>query len=467
MTGAQNDYDVIVIGAGGAGLAAAATAASQGSRVLVAEAGDRAGGSTALSGGVFYAAGTPVQRAKGIAGDTPGAMFHYYMTLNQYKLEAALVRRLCDEAPGALEWLIGLGVSFPVANLYVAGVDKIARGHRAEGMGPEITTALEGACNRQGVDVVLRTRVHELLVEDGAVRGIHVDGAELRSSAVVLATGGFGANPELLSRLYPDAARQGDLAWYIGSKHCRGDGLAMAQAVGAQLYGHNRGLLLVTPGFARDLEVYLPGWLVYVNREGRRFVDETIEYSVLAAVLKEQVGGECFAIFDEAARAAARSDPARPAPNWTADRLAALIEAGKVARGATLRELADIVGVRAGALETTIAGYNEHCAAGHDASWFKPADMLRPVRTPPFHAVRIRPAIVCWTGTGLRIDRDARVLDASERPIPGLYAAGETTGGVFGECYAAGGASIANAIVFGRIAGAGAAALARGQSTLR
>jgi fumarate reductase flavoprotein subunit len=115
--------------------------------------------------------------------------------------------------------------------------------------------------------------------------------------------------------------------------------------------------------------------------------------------------------------------------------------------------------VRAGALETTIASYNEQCATGHDATWFKPPDGLRPVRTPPFHAVRIRPAIVCWTGTGLRIDREARVLDASERPIAGLYAAGETTGGVFGECYAAGGASIANAIVFGRVAGAGAAAL--------
>ena len=84
--------------------------------------------------------------------------------------------------------------------------------------------------------------------------------------------------------------------------------------------------------------------------------------------------------------------------------------------------------------------------------------MLRPVRRPPFYAVRIRPAIVCWTGAGLRIDTGARVLDHAERPIPGLFAAGETTGGMFGECYAAGGASIANAIVFGRIAGAAAAA---------
>jgi fumarate reductase flavoprotein subunit len=458
----MSDYDVIVVGAGGAGLAAAATAARAGARVLSVEAGDRTGGSTALSGGVFYAAGTAVQRGRGIHDDTPDAMFHYYMTLNQYKLEAALVRRLCDDAPAALAWLIELGVRFPVENLYVAGVDKIARGHRAEGHGLEIATALEGICNRLGVDVVLRTRVSELVIEHGRVAGIRVEGEPLRAGAVVLATGGFGANAELLARLYPDAAVHGDLTWYIGSPHARGDGLAMGITAGGEICGHNRGLLLVTPGFARDLEVYLPGWLVYVNRDGRRFVDETIEYSVLAAVLRQQIGGECFAIFDEAARSTARSHPARPAPNWTADRLAELVDAGRILRAGTLEELAERIGVRAGALVTTIENYNGDCRAGRDASFFKGADMLRPVATPPFHAVRIRPAIVCWTGAGLRIDRDAHVLDRSDRPIPGLFAAGETTGGMFGECYAAGGASIANAIVFGRVAGAGAAACAAG-----
>jgi fumarate reductase flavoprotein subunit len=163
--------------------------------VLIIEAADRAGGSTALSGGVFYAAGTAVQRARGIDGDTPDAMFQYYMTLNQYKLEPALVRRLCDEAPAALEWLTELGVEFPESNLYVAGVDKIARGHRAAGMGLEIATVLEGACNRSGVDLVTRTRVRELCLENGRVVGVRVDGEELRTNAVVIATGGFGNNP--------------------------------------------------------------------------------------------------------------------------------------------------------------------------------------------------------------------------------------------------------------------------------
>jgi len=88
-----------------------------------------------------------------------------------------------------------------------------------------------------------------------------------------------------------------------------------------------------------------------------------------------------------------------------------------------------------------------------DRDFFKPSNFLRKIYTPPFYAARIRAAIICWTGTGLRIDTDARVLDAADRPIPGLYAAGETTGGMFGECYASGGASIGNAVVFGLTAG--------------
>lgn len=112
----------------------------------------------------------------------------------------------------------------------------------------------------------------------------------------------------------------------------------------------------------------------------------------------------------------------------------------------------------AAALEEAAGRYSDDAASGQDRDFFKSAAMLRPVAQPPFYAARIRAAIICWTGTGLRIDWDARVLDVAGRAIPGLYGAGETTGGMWGECYASGGASIGNAVVFGRIAGAGAAA---------
>lgn len=452
-----SDYDVIVIGTGAAGLSAAALAVENGARVLMVEAGPRTGGSSRLSGGVFYAAGTSLQREAGIADDTTEAMYHYYMTLNQYKLEPALVRRLCDEAPGAFEWLREVGVGFTAHNLYASGVDKVRRGHRPTGDGAGIVEALEGFLSGKAVDTVLDTRVERLLVEDGRVRGIVVDGEAVTGGATVLATGGFGANPEMLAELYPDAARHGDLHWYIGAPTCRGDGITLARQVEGQLSHANRGLLLITPGFAKDLESYLPGWLMMVNRDGRRFIDETIEYSVLAAVLDEQPGRDCFAIFDEASRLASKTTRYRPAPSWTAERLAEHVEAGTLVRAETLEALAARLGLPANRLATSVERYNAMAQMGNDADYFKPAPMLRPVAEGPFYAAHIRPAIICWTGTGIRIDTEARVLGADDRPVPGLYAAGETTGGMFGQCYAAGGASIGNAVVFGRIAGRNAA----------
>jgi fumarate reductase flavoprotein subunit len=460
MTAANQapDYDVIVIGAGGAGLSAAAMARKAGASVLLVEAAAKVGGSTCLSGGVFYAAGTSLQREAGVADPGPEDMYRYYMTLNQYKLEASVVRRLCFEAPAAFEWLRSLGIMFRVEDLYAAGVDKIRRGHRAAGGGAAIAEGLEGSLD--GVDVVVDTRVERLLWDASGVHGIEVDGAAVRAHAVVLATGGFGASPEKLARLYPDATQHGDLHWYIGAQTCRGDGLDLGQSAGGVLTRPNRGMLLLTPGFVKDLESYLPGWLMMVDAHGHRFIDETIEYSVLASVVNELPRRECYAIFDEASRQSSRTTAYRSAPSWTADRLEQSVADGTLLRADSLADLAALIDVPPGALEAAAARYGDCATVGEDADFFKPATMLRPIAEAPFYAARIRAAIVCWTGTGLRIDQEARVLDRSGLPVAGLFAAGETTGGMFGECYAAGGASIGNAVVFGRIAGANAAKIA-------
>jgi fumarate reductase flavoprotein subunit len=243
-----------------------------------------------------------------------------------------------------------------------------------------------------------------------------------------------------------------------------GDGLRMAERVGASIGGENRGLLLTTPGFHKQLEVYVPGWIVYVNAQGRRFVNETAAYAVMAGVIKEQ-GGKCFAVFDEASRA-----QAKPAPefadafasgvlplNWVADVLAEQVAQGKILRADSLEALAKCAGIAPASLASTVARYNADCAAGHDSAFFKDAKQLRPISTPPFYAAEIRPAIICLTSCGPRITPDTHVLDQNERPIPGLFAAGEVTGNVLGDRYIGGGNSIANAIVFGRIAGRSAA----------
>jgi fumarate reductase flavoprotein subunit len=448
-------------------MAAAIEADAGGASVLLVETAEKHGGSTALSGGVFYAAGTSVQRAAGVEGDTADAMFDYYLALNQWKVEPSVVRRLCDEAAPTLEWLIGLGVEFPIEKLYVGGVENVARSHKPEGGGLGITSTLEREVRTRPIEVALANRVEGLLYRDGRVAGVRARGEDATAGGVILASGGFGPSPELLERYYPTAAAAGDWTWSISASTCVGDGLRMALAVGARLAGEDRGLLLRTAGFRKELEIYMPAWLVYVNGHGRRFVKETAPYAVLGSVIDHQQG-PCYAIFDEASRARASAEDAQlhtyasdvGATSWTAELLAELADAGRILRAGTVGELAVRAEIPPEALATTVADHNAACVEGRDRSFFKDPSALRPIATPPFYAAEIRPAIVCLTSCGPRIDRDARVLDENGRPIPGLYAAGEVAGNVLGDLYIGGGNSVANAIVFGRVAGRVAAAAA-------
>ncbi len=219
-------------------------------------------------------------------GDSADGMFEYYMTLNQYRVEASLARRLCDEAAPGLHWLQELGVEFPAQDLYASGVESIPPGHTARGNGAAIAAALEAEVHKRDIEVITRTRIEQLILDDSKrVRGIRSGSSVVKAGAVVITTGGFGANPYLLQQHYPDATRHGSAAWYIGNMNCVGDGLEIARQAGADIVGHNRGLLLTTPNFRKVLEVFVPGWLVYVNREGRRFVKETAEYAVMSGVV--------------------------------------------------------------------------------------------------------------------------------------------------------------------------------------
>ncbi|MEM1435643.1 MAG: FAD-dependent oxidoreductase [Pseudomonadota bacterium] len=453
------DYDVIVIGSGAAGLSAAVAAADAGASVLVVEADTQVGGSSRLSGGHFYAAGTSVQAEAGVPDDSADAMFEHYMTLNQWLVDPAVVRRYCDLSAPTFEWLKGLGVNFPKAGVYRSGVGSTPRGHQPDGGGQEVINVLDGHRSHKGVDLVLDSRVSGLVAdEDGRVTGIRIGEDTASGGAVVLATGGFGANPELIDKYYPQAAASGDWRWYIGSEKAQGDGIALGESVGGVVDGEDRGLLLVTPGFSRDLEVLLPGWLILVNQAGRRFCNESAPYTVLGGLI-QKAGGSAWAVFDETARAGARPGPMSQA-YWVDEVLARKADEGRIARADDLASLADQIGVSAEGLEGTVERYNGDVAAGSDTAFFK-AQGLKAIVDPPFYGVEVRPAIVCWTGTGLRIDADTQVLNGRERPIPGLFAAGETVGNLHGDRYIGGGGSYGPCIVFGKLAGEQAARFAR------
>src|SRR5262249_36123451 len=158
------DFDVIIIGGGGAGLAAGILAREAGASCMVLEADRKLGGATALSAAVMYAAGTSVQRERGIT-DTPEAMYRYMMTLAGWEADPRTLRILCEQSGPALEWLIGLGVQFPPAYLLSSGVDELPRGHPSGGVAP----ALINAAGAAGVEHALGTRVEGLLIEQGRV----------------------------------------------------------------------------------------------------------------------------------------------------------------------------------------------------------------------------------------------------------------------------------------------------------
>jgi len=461
----MRDCDVLVVGGGGAGMAAAIEAADAGASVIVLEAGRRPGGSTALSGGVFYAAGTSIQRAAGIH-DTVEAMYRYYMTFNRWNLEPWLIRRFCEESAPTLEWLIGLGADIPVEGLYISGVEDVPRGHHTRGSGIALFERLMGAASARGVEIHADIRVDGLLAADGVVEGITAQGAELRAGAIVLATGGYGANRALLAEFNPDVAAQ-DERWsfYFGSETSRGDGIAMARALGAEVVGRDRLLVNASPGFSRDVADFHPPWLVFVNRDGQRFMDETWPYCIAGHRIEEQPGRRCFAILDEPTRAAS---PARhPFADklgvgdfaYSCDRLAEEAAKGRILRADTLEELAGKAGVDPLGLAGTVARYNADVRAGGDGQYGKQGP-LTTIETAPFYAIEVHAASFGATSAGVRIDPDARVLGAGGRAIAGLYAAGETAGGVLGERYVGGGNYIANALIFGRIAGRAAAAFA-------
>jgi fumarate reductase flavoprotein subunit len=467
----EADVDVVVVGTGAAGLCAALEAAAGGADVLLVESAAVAGGSTNLSGGIIMAADTSVQRAAGYA-DSIEALYRDYSNLNQGAIEPSLVWQLASQSGPAVEWLIDLGVKF-VGQLVYAAEESVPRSHIPTRGGAGIVKVLLSACKDRGVDIAYGKRITDLMIENDIVRGVRVGDETVRARSVVLATGGFGASPALWPELLPSLAEAGRAVWYIGAEGARGDALRLGAQGKAAVVGRDRCLALLTPDFYRNLEVYFPGWLVMVDRSGQRRVDESTSYSTME--LAHRRHGPFFAIFDAAAKKAAQPGlplqykqavpgmEAATTSNWVEPVLDEMIALGKVASAPTLEQLANTLSIDATGLTTTVARYNDQASAGADVDFRKEARFMRRLDEPPFYGVELRRGILALTSAGLRIDATAAVLDTYGRRVPGLYAAGECTGGVLGTVYVGSGNSMANCVVFGRTAGVSAATHAREQ----
>jgi succinate dehydrogenase/fumarate reductase flavoprotein subunit len=322
-------------------------------------------------------------------------------------------------------------------------------------------------CREAGIEFALGQRVDRLLVSDGAVVGIAVGEDEITAGSVVIATGGFGADEDKRRELFPSVYDTG-WSYYIGADGSRGDALDFTREVNAQVTGFNRGLRLLHTDFDTMYEAYIPGWLTLVNRQGRRFCNETAPYGIMDGLLQEQ-GDSAFAIFDHKALVDAtelgvarykQSIPGstkRQSPHWNLDVIELMLKEGKVQKRDSLDELAAAIGVPAANLKATVDRVNELVELHEDQDYLKDPKFLEPIGTGPFYAVEVRPATCCFTACGLRINRDGEVLDEAGRTIPGLYAAGEVTGGVIGPRYVGSGNSYGNCVTMGRVAGQSAA----------
>jgi len=470
---AVGEWDVIVLGGGGAGLAAAAAAAEVGARVVLFESEDELGGSTKLSAGMFTAAPTRIQEAVGIY-DSIDRFYQHYMDLNQWRLNPSVVHRFCEKSGPTLEWLMDLGVEVPAkmsggANdpgLCQAGVEDVWRGHVPRDGGFGIVEVLQSACKRLGVDLILRTRVRNLILVGSEVSGVYADGVEVISPAVVVATGGLAQNPELLAEYFPDSLLAGDDLFVVAAAGSRGDHIKMAEQVSAAIAGKGWGLLLITAYFQRYhhwQSGFPPISRIYVNAQGRRFMNEDASYAVASGIFGVH-GGYAWCIFDEKGRESLGEGYA----DWTASRVLQEVERGQTFCCDSIADLARVIGVPVTALARSIDRWNSTLPEGKDPDFYRDQSLRNhkigsfpsPIDLPPFYAVRMVPGELVCTHAGLEIDPDCRVLDRSGVPIKGLYAAGEAGGGVLGHRYVGGGNSVANALTMGRQAGLGAANLA-------
>jgi fumarate reductase flavoprotein subunit len=440
--------DVLVVGGGAAGWSAALAARQAGLSVTLIEKLAESGGSSALSGGCLAFAGTDLQAANGVE-DSSDLLFSDLREVGQQQNDEGLVRTYCDHQLDTYQWLKSAGVEFsPV--LETASGQTVPRVHTVDPA--DMVRQLQAAAD--GVEYRPSTGAKSLIrATDGRVSGAITGEGEVRADHVVLASGGFAKNSDLIERYAPAYVE----AVFVAGAGSNGDGLRMGLEVGATV----RDMEFIKVTFVKhqtdetndhSLQAVYKG-AIAVNQDGHRFVDESISYKLLGDAVMAQPWHTAYQILDQEIF------------DTGDDRVRILdfgrrLEEGLFYVADTLAALARQIEIDAETLAATIERYNGFVADGFDRDFGRRHlvhhfGKLRPIETPPFYAYPST-AVVFGTYCGLRIDPAARVLDAEDRPIDGLYAAGEVTGGFHGAAYMTGSA-LGKAVVFGRLAALGIA----------
>jgi flavocytochrome c len=452
-------FDVIVIGSGFAGLAAAIEAREAGASVVVLEKMRAVGGNSVISDGGVAAAGTDLQKKYGFK-DSPELMYADMMKAGLGLNSPELVRKVAEGSKEAFKWSVNyLGVKY-MDRVDHFGGHSVHRCYTAEGRtGAAIIRKEVDKLRELGVEIRLGTAFKSFILDaDGRVTGVRAregfryndpeagtDVEITADKAVVLATGGFGADVNFRVRQDPRLTSEIDTT---NTPHATAEALIEALDLGAEPVDLSQIQLgpWTSPdekGFGdgpvfADYIAFLYG-LAVDPETGRRFVNELGDRKVVSDAILG-VGHACIGIADDAAV---------KAQGWDISRA---LKKGVVRKFDTIKNLAAAYDIPLNELEGTIKRFNGFVKKGEDADFGKPIlPDAAPVAKPPFYSMRLWPK-VHFTMGGVKIDTRARVIDVNGNPIPGLYAAGEVTGGVHGACRL-GSCAITECLVMGRIAG--------------
>lgn len=467
--------DVVVIGAGGAGMAAAVTATQNGKNVIVIEKTSNMGGNTALAGGALNAVDDGSETA--LARDD-SVEFHYKQTIEggDNQGDPDLVRTLVGNAWDGVEWLKGLGMEFQDGVFTVTG-GMWERAHKPvepEGSG-FFKTYKEYMESNDGITMKYNTTAENLIVEDGVVTGVECTGQTgnkvtvKANNGVVLATGGFGQNVEMRQKYNEETKLWPTLDETIPSTNTTaitGDGIVMAEAIGAELVQMGNIQLLPlgdpkTGSLSGNIEHAVES-RIFVNKEGNRFVNEGGRRDEMTLALFEQPDTTMFIVMDS------DTYPTGDEVNNFNETINDLVAAGRAYKADTLEDLAAQINVPAENLVKSVEEYNRHCLGGDldgqadefGRTLFTDTDKKNNgINDGPFYAAERVPTVHHTMG-GVKINTETQVIGTDGNVIPGLFAAGEVTGGIHG-ANRLGGNALTDTVVFGRIAGVSASEYTR------
>lgn len=444
--------DVVIAGGGAGGLVAAAYLAQNGVSVILMEKEPITGGSSAICGGQIALAGTDMQKAKGI-NDSPELLTKDLLTVGQNMNNVSLVKAYADNQLELYDWLKKIGAKF--TDVIAGSGQSVPRGHVVDPAAH--LQLLRRTALSAGAKIFDSTPAERLVYDARAKKIVGIAASDSSRKpvtfkaqrAVVLATGGYARDHDMLG-LFTPPMKQASVICGLGSN---GDGVKMGWANGAGLadvayvkatFGFKPKAVSITKDFAY---IYYEG-AIMVNQDGKRFVNESISYKLLGDAASAQTGGYAYQIYDEPVRQLALKQPLGSANPSELEKSNAIVKAD------TLAELAGKIGVKPEVLQQTVDEYNADIDKGADplgrkalsGEYGKPT----PIKTAPFYAFK-SVAVILGTYAGITINDRTEVTDVYGAAIPGLYAAGEVTGGFHGAAYMTGSA-FGKTHVFGFIA---------------